>query len=96
MIAKPRIFLCGPLRSLRQKSYFNAEIAEDTQSLRRETKRAARAARLPAAAPTIRFSRIPNLYFQYVRLSRKISKKISGTSLSLFQNPKRSTLLCFI
>jgi hypothetical protein len=59
-------------------------------------KSAARAARLPAAAPAIRFSRISKLYFQYVGLSRKISKKISGTSLSLFQNQERSTLLCFI
>jgi hypothetical protein len=57
-------------------------------------KRAARAARLPAAAPTVRFSRILKLYFQYAGLSRKISKKISGTSVSLFQNQRGAH--CFV
>jgi len=57
-----------------------------------ETKSAARTARLPAAAPTIRFSRISNLYFQYARLSRKFQKKFLEQAKGLFQNQERSTL----
>jgi hypothetical protein len=60
-----------------EKRRCNAEVAKQKRG---------RAARLPAAAPTVRFSRISNLYFQYARLSRKNSKKISGTSVGLFQN----------
>jgi len=61
--------------------------------LRGLNQKAARAARLPAAAPTVRFSRISKLYFQYVGVSRKNLKKKSGTNLSLFQNPKGALLL---
>jgi hypothetical protein len=41
--------------------------------------------RLPAAAPTVRFSRILNLYGQWSSVSREILKKYSGRRMGLFQ-----------
>jgi hypothetical protein len=39
-----------------------------------------RPACLPAAAPTVHFSRILNLYIQWTSVSREFLKKDSGTS----------------
>jgi hypothetical protein len=75
--------LCGPLRISAISVFKITFYRRDTQRYAEKTKSAARTARLPAAAPTIRFSRISNLYFQYAELSRKIQKKISGTSAGL-------------
>jgi hypothetical protein len=45
-----------------------------------------RPACLPAAAPTVHFSRILNLYIQWTSISREFKKKILEQAPRLFQN----------
>jgi len=50
----------------------------------------------PACPPLHHFSRIPNLYFQYGKVSRKFLKKISGTGVEPVPEKKEHELAAIL